>query len=385
MTFAGWVALGAVALVACAALAVAASERRRRQASAQGAADEADAHRRREADLAERVDTREEILSTIGDGIVLFAPDGRVVYANPAARDLLGRRFASATEVTPESLRDAVARAAGAGAPGGLPAAVEHEFETGGRTVAASALPAGQGAVVVVARDVTAARNIERVRRDFVANASHELKTPVASIQALAETLHDAAASDPEVAERFLARLREEAVRLSRLVGDLLDLSRLEGGLAEAEPVHLRSVVADEAERLRARADGAGVRLVVDDAPDLVVRGSSSDLGLLLHNLLDNAIRYSPDGGEVRITLRDRDHQAELRIADTGLGIPGRDLDRIFERFYRVDPARSRGTGGTGLGLAIVRHVAESHGGDVEVRSVLGAGSTFIVRLPLAG
>jgi two-component system sensor histidine kinase SenX3 len=120
------------------------------------------------------------------------------------------------------------------------------------------------------------------------------------------------------------------------------------------------------------------------DAPDEVrVRGSESDLGLLVHNLFDNAIRYSPDGGEVRATLAARDGQAELRIADTGLGIPARDLDRVFERFYRVDPGRSRSTGGTGLGLAIVRHVAQSHGGDVEVRSVLGAGSTFIVRMPL--
>ncbi len=142
----------------------------------------------RTAELAERVRTREEILSTIGDGIVLFAPDGRVAYANPAARDLLGRRFASAGEVTPESLRDAVAGARGAPAD-----PVETEFETGGRTIEAAALQAGGGAVVVVARDRTAARQIERVRRDFVANASHELKTPVASIQALAETLRHAA------------------------------------------------------------------------------------------------------------------------------------------------------------------------------------------------
>ena len=383
MTFGGWVALVAVAAVAVAVGLALAAERRRRKASERERAAEAGALGRRVTDLAGRVDTREEILSTIGDGIVLFAPDGRGVYANPAARDLLGRRFASASEVTPESLREAVSRAAGAGAAGVLPVPVESEFETGGRIIAASALPAGQGAVVVVARDVTAARRVERVRRDFVANASHELKTPVASIQALAETLHDAAASDPAVAERFLDRLRHEAIRLSRLVGDLLDLSRLEGGLPEA--VHLGAVVAEEAERLRARAEGAGVRLVVEAAPDLTVRGSASDLGLLLHNLLDNAIRYSPDGGEVRVRLGTEDGQAELRITDTGMGIPARDLDRVFERFYRVDPARSRGTGGTGLGLAIVRHVAQSHGGDVEVRSVLGAGSTFIVRLPLAG
>jgi two-component system sensor histidine kinase SenX3 len=239
--------------------------------------------------------------------------------------------------------------------------------------------------VVVVARDRTAERQVERVRRDFVANASHELKTPVASIQALAETLHHAAADDPTAQERFLQRLEQEAVRLARLVGDLLDLSRLEGGLGESGAVDLARIVTEEADRLRPRAEGAGLRLVVD-APDPVgVLGSESDLGLMIHNLLDNAVRYSPDGGEVRATLVGRDGHAELRIADTGLGIPARDLDRVFERFYRVDPARSRGTGGTGLGLSIVRHVVESHGGDVEVRSVLGAGSTFIVRIPLAG
>jgi two-component system sensor histidine kinase SenX3 len=237
---------------------------------------------------------------------------------------------------------------------------------------------------VAVARDRTAERQVERVRRDFVANASHELKTPVASIQALAETLLHSAAGDPAARERFLEHLEGEAVRLSRLVGDLLDLSRLEGGLGESASVDLARVLNEECDRLRPRAEGAGLRLAVDAPEPMRVRGSKSDLGLMIHNLLDNAIRYSPDGGEVRAALSDRSGQVELRVTDTGLGIPARDLDRIFERFYRVDPARSRGTGGTGLGLAIVRHVVQSHGGDVEVRSVLGAGSTFIVRLPRA-
>jgi len=337
----------------------------------------------RAAELADRVATREEILATMADGIVLFAPDGRAVYANPASHDLLGRRFATAAEVTPGTLRDAVAEAA-ARAGRGETGPVACEFETGGRTLDASALPAGGGAVVVVARDVTAARRIDRIRTDFVANASHELKTPVASIQALAETLRDAAEHDPPAVARFLERLEQEAVRLSRLVGDLLDLSRLEGGLGQHAAVRLDRVLAEEAERLRPRAESAGLRLVVEAAEPATVSGSAGDLGLMVNNLLDNAIRYSPDGGEVRATLRHRDGQIELQVADTGLGIPARDLDRVFERFYRVDPARSRGTGGTGLGLAIVRHVAQSHGGDVEVRSVLGTGSTFIVRLPPA-
>jgi two-component system, OmpR family, sensor histidine kinase SenX3 len=237
--------------------------------------------------------------------------------------------------------------------------------------------------MVLVARDVTAERLLDRIRRDFVANASHELKTPVASIQALAETLTDAAGEDPDTARRFLGRLEQEANRLSRLVNDLLDLSRLEGGPADGGTVDLRAVVADEADRLRPRAEAAGLRLVTESPEAVRVTGSRSDLGLLVHNLVDNAIRYSPDGGEVRVVVRVHAGQAELRVADTGIGIAGRDQDRIFERFYRADPARSRATGGTGLGLSIVRHVVESHGGTVSVRSVLGAGSTFIVRLPV--
>ena len=352
--------------------------RRRRDEleGARRAREEADA---RAADLEERVGAREAVLAALPEGIVLFAPDGAVAYANPAARSLLGRRFDTLDELTPTSLRDAARRAAGDGA------SAETEFETGGRVVRATAVPTGgDGGVVLVARDVTAARRVDQVRRDFVANASHELKTPVASILALAETMQDAAGEDAAATERFAARVEQEARRLSRLVTDLLDLSRLEGGLPEKAPVDLDRIVAEEAERLRPRTDGANLSLVVDTDAGAHVLGSESDLGLLVHNLLDNAIQYSPEGGEVRVMVRARDGQAELRVTDTGIGIASRDLDRIFERFYRVDPARSRATGGTGLGLSIVRHVAESHGGAVEVRSVLGAGSTFIVRLPLA-
>ena len=335
--------------------------------------------RARVDDLTHRVDTREAILGALPDGVVLFAPDGRVVYANTMARSLFGRRFSSVGEVTPEGLRAAIREAIATGA------APATSFEASGRSVEARAARAGSdGAVVVVARDITAERRLDRVRRDFVANASHELKTPVASILALAETLGGAAEEDPDTARRFLGRLEHEANRLSRLVADLLDLSRLEGEPADRSRVRLDDVVREELRRLGARADSAGLRLVADVPGPVAVEGSKSDLGLLVHNLLDNAIQYSPDGGEVRVTVREHDGTAELAVADTGIGIASRDQDRVFERFYRADPARSRTTGGTGLGLSIVRHVAESHGGDVRVRSVLGAGSTFIVRLPLA-
>jgi two-component system sensor histidine kinase SenX3 len=210
------------------------------------------------------------------------------------------------------------------------------------------------------------------------------LKTPVASILAIAETLRHAVVEDPDAADRFLGRLESEANRMSRLVRDLLELSRLEGDLHEPAPVRLDEVVRTETERLRQRAESAGLSLVVERIDPLEVEGNNADLALLVHNLVDNAIRYTEEGGRIRVGLTLDAGIAEIEVDDTGIGIPSRDLDRVFERFYRVDPARSRETGGTGLGLSIVRHVAGSHGGEVRVESVLGAGSTFIVRLPAA-
>jgi two-component system, OmpR family, sensor histidine kinase SenX3 len=336
--------------------------------------------RRAEA-LATEVSARDTVLSAMTEGVVLFAPDGAVAYANDAAREILGRRFGSAQEVTPAVLRDAVLEAHNHAKIAGEP--IIRQFETARAVVEASVVPSHPaGTVVVVARDVTAARRVERLRRDFVANASHELKTPVASILAIAETLRHAVAEDTDAAERFLARLESEANRLSRLVRDLLELSRLEGEFHEPAAVRLDDVVRTETERLRPRAESAGLSLVVERLEPLEVEGSDADLALLVHNLVDNAIRYTEEGGRIRVALAFDAGMAEIGVDDTGIGIPSRDLDRVFERFYRVDPARSRETGGTGLGLSIVRHVAGSHGGEVRVESVLGAGSTFSVRLP---
>ncbi len=236
----------------------------------------------------------------------------------------------------------------------------------------------------MVVRDVTESRRIEQVRRDFVANASHELKTPAASIQAAAETLHDAAQGDPAAVRRFAAQLDRDAQRLSRIVADLLDLSRLETGSELDRNIDLDAIVSDETGRFEAAARESGLTLVVDAGRCEVVRGSERDLSLLVRNLVDNAIRYTRPGGTIRIGLSSDDDTVRLTVADTGLGIPTKDLPRVFERFYRVDRARSRETGGTGLGLAIVKHVAENHGGSVDVTSELGRGSTFVVSLPAA-
>jgi signal transduction histidine kinase len=223
------------------------------------------------------------------------------------------------------------------------------------------------------------------LRRDFVANASHELKTPVAAVRVLAETLLTALPEDPETGRRFAERIGREAERLDVLVRDLLDLSRVERGTLDVEPVDLVGLVKEVLALLADRAEERRIHLRTELQPQVELRGDRAQLGLLLSNLVDNALRYTPARGTVCVRLEATERRAVLQVADTGEGIPAGELPRIFERFYRVDKARARETGGTGLGLAIVRHVAESHGGTVRVDSELGRGSTFTVALPLAG
>jgi two-component system sensor histidine kinase SenX3 len=252
--------------------------------------------------------------------------------------------------------------------------------------LSATVVPAGgDGAVLVVVTDVTDSKRLEAVRRDFVANASHELKTPAASIRAAAETILDAAEDDLPAIPRFARQLEREAARLSQIVEDLLDLSRLESGSDLAEDVRVDSLVRDVALRVADRVREARVSLVVHADKRCVVKGSAQDLSLLVGNLLDNAIRHTQAGGSITVSVDCDQASVSLTVSDTGIGIPSKDLPRVFERFYRVDRARSRETGGTGLGLSIVKHVAENHGGSVEVQSELAAGTTFTVLLPLAG
>lgn len=335
------------------------------------------------ADLGARIEearrerrTLETILAAMEEGVVLFDEEQTVRYANAAAGRLLGAEPTFLRGPHPFQRLVADARE-------GLDAEGEVEVGVPARVIRASAIPiASRGEVLLVLRDVTTARRVEAMRRDFVANASHELKTPAASIQASAETLERAMADDPEAAVRFAGRLRHDAQRLARIVSDLLDLSRLESERPALQPVRLDTVVAEEVARLRPDASEAGLSVSVQATP-VTVPGSAKDLGLLTRNLLDNAIRYTPRGGRVRVEVDADDGRAELTVRDTGIGIPTRDLPRIFERFYRVDRARSRETGGTGLGLSIARHVVEQHGGRIRAESELGRGSTFRVTLPL--
>jgi two-component system sensor histidine kinase SenX3 len=221
------------------------------------------------------------------------------------------------------------------------------------------------------------------VRRDFVANVSHELKTPVGALQLLAETLVDAI-DDPEVARRFAERIHHESRRLARLVSELLELSRLQGAepLPAPVPVAVDRIINEVMDRSRTAAAAKNIELLVDGGRGLTVYGSERQLVTAVANLVENAIAYSPDETTVRISSTVTNDLVEIAVADEGIGIAPRDLDRIFERFYRADQARSRVTGGTGLGLAIVRHIAVNHGGRVDVASTVGKGSTFIFRLP---
>jgi two-component system phosphate regulon sensor histidine kinase PhoR len=325
--------------------------------------------------------TRDAILSALEEGVALFDAEGTAVYHNDRATRLLGASPSDAARLTPTDLRLVVEEAGS----GGAARVREVTDGLGGKTLLAAADRLPDGTVLLIVRDVTQARTADLVRRDFVANASHELKTPVASIQALAETIATASADDPDSIPRFAEQLEREALRLSRIISDLLDLSRLEGGGTDQQVVDVGQVVRDEVHPYFERASAAGLRLDVDANGGLSVRGSARDLGLLVRNLVENAIQYTRPGGEVRVRASRDGRTAVVEVSDNGVGIPSRDQGRVFERFYRVDRARSRETGGTGLGLSIVRHVAENHGGQVLLESELGRGSTFTVRLPLAG
>ena len=243
----------------------------------------------------------------------------------------------------------------------------------------------GGDEVGILVEDQTEAARVEAVRRDFVANVSHEVKTPVGAIVLLAEALREAR-DDPAAVARFVDHIAVEATRLSKLVQELLDLSRLQGGepLPESALVSVDDLVADVSDRLRPMADAKRVRLERDGEPGRWVLGDAGQLAMALSNLIDNAIAYSARGTQVSVTTRSREDIVEIVVTDQGVGIAQADLGRIFERFYRVDPARSRQTGGTGLGLAIVKHVMNNHGGEVTVWSRPAVGSTFTLRLPAA-
>ena len=250
-----------------------------------------------------------------------------------------------------------------------------------------SVLAGKPSGAVVVLHDVTELRRLERVRQDFVANVSHEFKTPLTAIQGFAETLLGGALNDPKNNRRFLEIIREHAARLARLTDDLLKLARIEAGKLDVQffPVSLMELIEGCAETALLKASRRHISFEIDVPPGLpTIRGDSILLHDVLQNLLDNAIQYTPPGGRIQVSVTPGEREAIVTVVDTGIGIPLAEQERIFERFYRVDAARSREAGGTGLGLSIAKHIVEAHGGRLWVESAVGRGSNFSFSMPPA-
>ena len=239
--------------------------------------------------------------------------------------------------------------------------------------------------VLVLAEDRTEAVRLEEVRRDFVANVSHELKTPIGAVGLLAEAI-ESASDEPEQVKRFTARLSTEAQRLAHLTQEIIDLSRIQGAapIAQVDRVSIDAVVAASIDRARVAADAKSIAVAAGGDRKLVVLGSEPMLVTAVSNLISNAVQYSPDRSRVGVGVIQRDDMVEISVTDQGVGIGEDEQERVFERFFRADPARSRVTGGTGLGLAIVKHVVHNHGGEVRLWSQPGRGSTFTIALPIA-
>jgi signal transduction histidine kinase len=321
-----------------------------------------------------------EVLDTLTVGVLLLTTSLTPVFANSAARRFL--RLSDSEMPARLGSDELVSIARRALAHREL---VETEMTLWpARThVRVQAIPREED-VVVLLDDVSQEQRTHQIRRQFVVNASHELKTPVAGMQVLAEAIAHAIDDDPRTAKDFALRLMGESERLGRLIQDLLDLSRLEDPAHFSDQrVDLAEIVRAETARLEEPAGTGAVMLSTDATARTVIRGDGQQLALMVRNLIDNAIRYTAPGGRVDVRLESDETEVVLAVEDTGAGIPLQAQARVFERFFRVDQDRARDSGGTGLGLSIVKHVAESHGGHVELESELGEGSAFRVRLPV--
>lgn len=328
-------------------------------------------------------DGESRVLSVLRSAVLVVDTDGEVLRASPPAFAL---GLVRNDELAHAALRDLVAqvrsdreiREAELELPRGLEGSSNLLLQV-------RVAPLGNGETLVLADDQTAARRIDMIRRDFVVNVSHELKTPVGAIALLAETISDAA-DDPEAVRKFSAQMVTESQRLSALVQEIIELSRLQGteALADAEIVNLGEVIAEAVDRAQTAASAKNIAITTAVDEGIQVYGDDQMLVTAVRNLLDNAINYSANNTRVGVAAQDVNGVVEIDVVDQGIGIPEAEQDRIFERFYRTDPARSRVTGGTGLGLSIVKHVVAGHGGDVRVWSQPGAGSTFTLRIPAA-
>ncbi len=339
--------------------------------------------------LAAQRDRFEAVLQAMSEGIVGLDKNSRVILSNPAAgrlfglgADAVGQPLGEVVDIDEldELVEDAYEEGAGASE---FP--VQHEKTQLRVRVSATAQP--DGGLVLVAHDVSEIRRLERLRRDFVANVSHELRTPVAIVKASAEALEDGALDDPEQSAHFLDAIQRNTTRLAALINDLLNLSRIEEGRYRFvfADLPLEERVQSVAGALRPRLRHRSQQLEVQIPAHLRVRADHSALEQILVNLLENAMKYTPEGGHIALGARVESGEVRLEVGDDGPGIEPQHRERLFERFYRVDPGRSRDVGGTGLGLAIVKHLAEAMSGSVGMEPNSPHGSVFWVRLPLVG
>jgi two-component system, OmpR family, phosphate regulon sensor histidine kinase PhoR len=340
------------------------------------------AYHRRGSKLERERPWRRELVDSLVQPALLFSGEGRMLAANDAARKLLGIPI-DAWDLTVVQAVGSVALARAVEQAATSEAPVTVDVERGHNDLRAVVSLVGDETLLII-EDRTRERRVEELRRNFVVNASHELKTPVTSIQTLAEALQVTMRNDPDRTANLVSRLGVEAERLARLVHDLLDLRRLEErGPLERVPVDLAELVRLTVAELIPRAESREVTVGVDAPDHATVGGVPGDLEVIVKNLVSNAVQYNRPGGTVEVTIERRGGFQVMCVTDTGLGIPQQNLTRMFERFYRVDAARSRETGGTGLGLSIVRHAVERHGGNIRVDSLLGEGTTFTVTLPI--
>ncbi|MBI3615825.1 MAG: PAS domain-containing protein [Candidatus Omnitrophica bacterium] len=334
----------------------------------------------------------EGILQGMVEGVLAVGPNGEILLVNRAAREILGieQDLPVGTRagglIRQPQLQELIDQTLTKQEPQvrdlTLVSPVERHLRLHTATCQA---PEGRGALVVL-HDITDLKRLENLRRDFVANVSHELKTPLTAIRGAVETLLGGASKDPAHSRSFLEVISEESARLDRLVEDLLTLAQVESKQAvlRREPISMDRFLEEEIGRHQALARTHQVSLQLESPPSAQsVFADRSQMSQAVSNLLDNAIKYNRAGGRVTVRALAREGQCRIEVEDSGIGIPAGDLPRIFERFYRVDKARSRETGGTGLGLSIVKHVAEAHGGSVQVESQLGKGSRFILSIPL--
>lgn len=325
---------------------------------------------------------RRSLVDSISGPALVFSASDRLAAANHAARRLLripdrGPHLTLIQALGSAALVGAVRESRRAGGT------VQVEAEVHDRDLRATASLIDNDVLLMIS-DRTEQRRVEELRRDFVLNASHELKTPATAITTLTEALAVSLERNPDKAPALVERLGEEAERLVRMVHDLLDLRRLEEpGPLERVAVDLAAIAREATADVVPRADAEGITLDVDVPDQAFVSGVARDLRLVLDNLIGNAVEYNHDGGSVAVRVRPRNGVYEVEVSDTGIGIPQQELHRIFERFYRVDVRRVREREGTGLGLSIVRHAVQRHGGSIRVESLLGEGSTFWVRLPI--